>query len=140
MQQQPVPVTQPDNRFWFEKKLNLPHLNPNEIKEQIAAANTLVHSLDGIDKETLKLIGALVTAMIKLQQSGGKDDLQTFCHIIEIISTIPQDKLDKVVSIVGDIRGTTEAVHKIINSLPPELLTGLKISDLAGEIKKEMGK
>ena len=140
MAQIPQPQPSPDNRTWFERKLNLPHLNPGEIKEQIASANTLVHSLDTIDKETLKQVGLLVAMMVKLQQGGGKNDLQLFCQIIQIISTIPADKLDKVVSIVSDIRCTVEAVQKIIKSLPPDMMQGLKLGDLAGEIKKEIGK
>ena len=138
MAQIPQPQPPQDNRNRIERMFNLPPLKAfGEIKEDINSVNTLLQSLD---KEKLKMITNLLNMILKVQQGGGKNDLQLFCQIIQIISTIPPDKLDKVVSIVSDIRCTVEAVQKIIKSLPPDMMQGLKLGDIAGEIKKEIGK
>jgi hypothetical protein len=119
----------------IEKAMGLPNIG--EAKKTLETVNSLVQSLD---KEKLKTISHLLDTIVKIQQQGGPDGVNQFALIIQVISQVPESKLDKLVLVIEDVRGTIEAVQKLLKSLPPNILANINLGEIASEIKKEMGK
>jgi acetyl-CoA carboxylase carboxyltransferase component len=105
----------------------------SEIKETLNQVNAL---LQGLDEKKLNTVKAIIADVVKLQALGGSQGLASFAGVMHMISDVPQEKLDKVASIVSDISDTSVNIQKLVKLLPPEALKEFPAKELVEEVKK----
>lgn len=134
MSQQPQ---QPDNRNFIERKFNLPHLNPGELKETLNMVNQLTQSLD---TPKIKQVSNLANLILRIQQQSKPGEMDTILPLLKVIFEMSAEKITAIDKTVLDILSTVQAIQSLIKILPPDMLKGLDLKELAGEIKKETRK
>ena len=105
----------------------------SDIKDTLNQVNSLLQSLD---EKKLNTVRAIISDVVKLQALGGSQGMATFSQVMQMIATVPPEKLEKVAGIVSDISDTALNIQKLVKMFPPETLKTLPISELANEIKK----
>lgn len=107
----------------------------SEIKETLNQVNTV---LQGLDEKKLNTVKSIISDVVKLQALGGSQGLASFAGVMHMISDVPDEKLDKVASIVHDISDTSVNIQKLVKLLPPEALKEFPAAELVNEVKKAM--
>jgi uncharacterized protein Yka (UPF0111/DUF47 family) len=105
----------------------------SEIKETINQANI---ALQALDEKKLNTVKSIIADVVKLQAQGGSQGLTSFSQVMQMIATIPPEKLDKVAEIVSDVSDTAVNIQKMVKMLPPDALKQLPVADIVEGVKK----
>lgn len=104
----------------LEKAMGLPPLK--DVQKLVTTINTLSETLTN------------------LKQQAGSVEIGQFTSILQMISNMPDAKIREVDKTINDLLKLIDAISRLVKSFPPSMLEGLKLSELAEQIKGQMGK
>jgi hypothetical protein len=116
----------------IEKLAGLPSFD--EVRQTTQAVNSLMTALN--DKR-LNSLRQLTDNLLKLQEQGGPQGMQSFIQILNVLANVPETKFDKIDSTLRDVMGIINSLQRLVKSLPEGMLSGLSLSNLMDEIKKQ---